>query len=107
MGDGADLAAPRNGTSRAAVSGSDCGRVKELLHQAIALNPAERARFLDEVCGADTPLRVKLDGIVLKALERDRERRYGTPAELAADLAPVSESRARHRAAGERCLSVE
>jgi WD40 repeat protein len=31
-------------------------------------------------------LRGDLDWIALKALERDRERRYGTPAELAADL---------------------
>ena len=31
-------------------------------------------------------LRGDLDWIAMKALERDRERRYGTPAELAADL---------------------
>ncbi len=31
-------------------------------------------------------LRGDLDGIALKALERDRGRRYGTPSELAADL---------------------
>jgi eukaryotic-like serine/threonine-protein kinase len=31
-------------------------------------------------------LRGDLDWITMKALERDRERRYGTPAELAADL---------------------
>ncbi len=31
-------------------------------------------------------LRGDLDWIVMKALERDRERRYGTPTELAADL---------------------
>src|SRR5450755_862523 len=33
-----------------------------------------------------TGLRGDLDWITLKALERDRARRYGTPAELAADL---------------------
>jgi len=32
------------------------------------------------------PVPADLDWITLKALERDRERRYGTPAELAADL---------------------
>src|SRR5271156_5502852 len=31
-------------------------------------------------------LRGDLDWIAMKALERDRERRYGTPAELAAEL---------------------
>ena len=31
-------------------------------------------------------LRGDLDWITMKALERDRERRYGTPAEMAADL---------------------
>src|SRR5450755_4001308 len=33
-----------------------------------------------------TGLRGDLDWITLKALDRDRARRYGTPAELAADL---------------------
>jgi len=46
---------------------------------------AAAARHLD-VAGLRRQLRGDLDWIVLKALEKDRERRYGSPAEFAADL---------------------
>jgi serine/threonine protein kinase/formylglycine-generating enzyme required for sulfatase activity len=46
---------------------------------------AAAARRLD-VAGLRRRLRGDLDWIVLKALEKDRERRYGSPAEFAADL---------------------
>lgn len=40
-------------------------RVKELLHQAVALQPQARAKFLDEVCAADADLRAELDSLLL------------------------------------------
>ena len=40
-------------------------RVKELLHQAVALAPEARAKFLDEVCAADADLRAELDSLLL------------------------------------------
>jgi len=40
-------------------------RVKSLLHQALALEPAARGKFLDEVCAADTPLRAELDSLLI------------------------------------------
>src|SRR5262249_37062386 len=49
------------------------------------LPEAAQARKLDGNALARA-LRGDLDAIVLKALEKDRDRRYGTAAELAADL---------------------
>jgi hypothetical protein len=46
------------------VSGPRWGRVKELLHQAITLNPAASAKFLDEERGADTALRAALESLM-------------------------------------------
>ena len=40
----------------------------------------------DELAGTIDPLRGDLDGIVMKALEKDRKRRYETPGTFAADL---------------------
>ncbi|HMD73625.1 MAG TPA: protein kinase [Steroidobacteraceae bacterium] len=39
-------------------------RVKELLHQALALVPESRAKFLDEVCASDLALRSELDSLL-------------------------------------------
>jgi len=39
-------------------------RLKELLHQAMSLAPAERAAFLDEGCGGDHELRSELESLV-------------------------------------------
>ncbi len=41
----------------------------------------------------------------MKALERDRERRYGTPAELAADLRRHLNDEPVDGASGQRCVS--
>jgi WD40 repeat protein len=48
-----------------------------------ALSAAARSTEQEQLVSL---LRGDLDWIAMKALERDRERRYGTPAELAADL---------------------
>ena len=50
-------------------------------------------------------LRGDLDWITMKALERDRERRYGTPSELAADLRRYLNDEPVRGASGERRLS--
>ncbi len=57
-------------TARVLAGGSDAARRRGLEPRALARR-----------------LRGDLDAIVLKSLERDRARRYGSPAELAADLA--------------------
>ncbi|MGO9332258.1 MAG: serine/threonine-protein kinase, partial [Steroidobacteraceae bacterium] len=38
--------------------------VKELLHQALALGPEARAKFLDEVCGSNAALRTELESLL-------------------------------------------
>jgi serine/threonine protein kinase len=38
--------------------------VKDLLHQAIALGPEARAKFLDQVCASDAALRAELDSLL-------------------------------------------
>ena len=40
-------------------------RVKELLHQAMQLDRETRARFLDEACYADAPLRAELESLLV------------------------------------------
>jgi WD40 repeat protein/serine/threonine protein kinase len=42
-------------------------RVKDLLHQALALEPTPREKFLDEVCASDAPLRAELDSLLFGA----------------------------------------
>jgi eukaryotic-like serine/threonine-protein kinase len=64
MGHGADLVTSRDEQSRFAVTAPSWGRVKELLHQAVALGPEARARFLDEVCASDAPLRAELESLL-------------------------------------------
>ena len=59
-------------SSRLRNLGQDCARV--------ALNRGSTPRALPR------QLRGDLDSIVLKALEKDRRRRYGSPSDLAADL---------------------
>ncbi len=39
-------------------------RVKELLHRAVALEPEPRAKFLDEACASDAPLRAELESLL-------------------------------------------
>ena len=53
-----------------------------------------------------TLLRGDLDWITMKALERDRTRRYGTPSELAADLRRYLNDEASHGASGQRWIPV-
>jgi non-specific serine/threonine protein kinase/serine/threonine-protein kinase len=40
------------------------GRVKELLHQAVALGPEARCKFLDEVCASNAALRAELESLL-------------------------------------------
>jgi eukaryotic-like serine/threonine-protein kinase len=47
------------------VSVPDWARVKDLLHQAVALDARQRAEFLDEVCGSDAALRAELESLLL------------------------------------------
>ncbi len=39
--------------------------VKELLHQAMQVQPAQRAQFLDEACSSDAALRAELESLLL------------------------------------------
>ena len=39
-------------------------RVKDLLHQAIALDSGVRAKFLNEVCASDAALRAELESLL-------------------------------------------
>jgi WD40 repeat protein/TPR repeat protein len=41
------------------------GQIKELLHQALALDAEARAEFLDEVCASNAALRVELESLLL------------------------------------------
>jgi eukaryotic-like serine/threonine-protein kinase len=40
------------------------GQVKDLLHQAVALDSEARAKFLDEVCASDAALRAELESLL-------------------------------------------
>ena len=59
------------------------------------LAPAQN-RALDSIDELAKVLHGDLDSITLKALEKDRNRRYGTPVEFAADLARYLDSRPVH-----------
>jgi WD40 repeat protein len=43
------------------------GQVKDLLHQAVALDSEAREKFLDEVCASDAALRVELESLLSAA----------------------------------------
>jgi WD40 repeat protein len=64
LGHRADLVASRNEQSRVAVTAPSWGRVKELLYEAVALDPQSRAKFLDEVCASDAELRAELEALL-------------------------------------------
>jgi serine/threonine protein kinase len=46
------------------VSVPSWGHIKELLHQAVALDPQGRAKFLDEVCASNVALRAELESLL-------------------------------------------
>ena len=48
-----------------AMSTHDWQEVEELLHQAMALAPEQRAEFLDGACGSDADLRAELNSLLL------------------------------------------
>jgi eukaryotic-like serine/threonine-protein kinase len=47
------------------MSAHDWKEVEELLHQAMALAPEQRAEFLDEACGSDADLRAELNSLLM------------------------------------------
>jgi eukaryotic-like serine/threonine-protein kinase len=47
------------------MSTHDWQKVEELLHQAMALAPEQRAEFLDAACGSDADLRAELNSLLL------------------------------------------
>jgi len=47
------------------MSTQDWKEVEELLHQAMALAPEQRAEFLDGTCGADAALRAELNSLLM------------------------------------------
>ena len=51
--------------ARFTVSDRNWPHVEELLHQAMALAPGERAAFLDEACGSDAELRAELNSLLI------------------------------------------
>ena len=55
-------------------------RVKDLLHQAMDLEAAERAQFLDEACGTDLSLRAELDSLLAAGDDVRSSFLAGTPA---------------------------
>jgi WD40 repeat protein len=46
------------------MSAPDWAQVKELLHQAVALGPQARTKFLDQVCASDAALRAELESLL-------------------------------------------
>jgi eukaryotic-like serine/threonine-protein kinase len=63
VGDRADMATPRNEKIRLNVSTRDWQTVEELLHQAMALAPEQRAGFLDAAC--ESELRAELKSLLM------------------------------------------
>jgi serine/threonine protein kinase len=47
------------------MSAQDWQKVEELLHQAMALAPKQRAEFLDAACGSDAELRAELNSLLM------------------------------------------
>jgi serine/threonine protein kinase len=64
MGHGAHLVASTNEPRGVAMSDERWQRLKELLHQAMHLAPAQRVSFLDEECGGDPELRSELESLL-------------------------------------------
>ena len=66
-------------------------QVKELLHQAMQLDPEQRARFLDEACSSDDALRAEVESLLLAG--EDVHSGFLHAAPLAggpgADLSPI------------------
>src|SRR5262245_30978332 len=56
---------------------ADWSRVDALLEEALGRPRAERARFLDEACAGDAPLRARLDALLAIAEADDPELRPG------------------------------
>jgi WD40 repeat protein len=65
MGDRSDLATPRDEQVRRIVSIHNWLQVEELLHQALALAPRQRAAFLDAACNSNDTLRAELDSLLV------------------------------------------
>jgi hypothetical protein len=65
VGDRPDMVAPRNEKVYLSVSAPDWQKVEELLHQAMALAPEQRAEFLDAACGTDADLRAELNSLLM------------------------------------------
>jgi len=64
-------------------------RIKQLLDEAIALDPAERRSFLDRVCDGDSDLKKEVESL-LSSYEEAGTGFLSTPAiDLRAALAPV------------------
>jgi serine/threonine protein kinase len=61
-------------------------RPSTLVTRSGSVSAESAARRCTDVPGLRRALRGDLDWIVLKALEKDRSRRYGSPAELSADI---------------------
>ena len=69
------------------------GRIQELFDAALALEGAERQRFLEDACGADTALLADVAGLL------DAERRAGSDAFITAAVAAAARDLADARAA--------
>ncbi|MGO9037041.1 MAG: protein kinase domain-containing protein [Steroidobacteraceae bacterium] len=64
------------------MTASSWERVRELLHQAVALGPQARAEFLDQVCAADVNLRAELDSLLLADAQLSGDILRSTSAEV-------------------------
>ncbi len=86
-------------------------RAKELLHQAMQLDRETRARFLDEACSADAPLRAELESLLV-AEERVRSSFLESPPhpDLVPDphgaAAPVQAGQIFARALSDSCANL-
>ena len=58
-------AAPRDEEVLLTMSIHDWQKVEELLHEAMALAPEQRAEFLDAACGSDAELRAELNSLLM------------------------------------------
>jgi eukaryotic-like serine/threonine-protein kinase len=59
------MATPRNEKVCLTMSAHDWKEVEEILHQAMAQAPGQRAEFLDVTCGADSDLRAELNSLLV------------------------------------------